>query len=170
MAETNTTKTLRHVASITVTDGAPLAYVLPVHGELTFTPGGYNLVDFKNADGSFTGISPTRGEENPTTFTINAVQRGNPGLLSGSQGLIDYILNSGVAAQGTATSTGTETASVSGEHEVMFDVAVVITDHVGSKTYTFEDCTFVGSSLAAGLEGNQITLSGSSRKAYPIIS
>lgn len=171
MAETNTPKTRRHITGIVITDGAALSYTIPVRGELNYTPGGYSLVDIKDSDGSFTGLSPTRGEEQATTFSIEATQRGLAGRAAAADmGLADFLNGSGVAAQGTATSTGNEDGSVAGEHEVMFSVVCTITDHTGTETLTFPDCTFVGSSYASSLDGTKISLSGMSRQAYPTVS
>lgn len=170
MAETTGPKTRRHLTSITITDGAALSYAIPLRGELTYTPGGFTLVDIKDSLGEFTGLSPTRGEEQATTFSIEATQRGLAGRAAANVALKDFFGNSGAAASGTATSVGDETGSVAGEFQVMYTVTCVCTDHTGTETITFPDCTFLGSSWASSLEGNKITLSGTSRQAYPTVA
>lgn len=168
MAETNTPKTRRHITNIVITDGAALSYSIPLRGELTYTPGGFTLVDVKNSNGSFTGLSPTRGEEQPTSFTIEATQRGlGSRALVADMGLIDFITQDGFAV---GTSVGDENGSVAGEFQVMYNVTVTTTDHTGTETLLFPDVTFLGSSFSSSLEGNKLSLSGISRKGFPTVT
>jgi hypothetical protein len=169
MAETTSTKTRRHITNAVISDGGAISYDIPLRGDLSYTPGGYALIDFKDYDGSFTGNSPTRGEENATTGTIEATVRGLSARLLADMGLKDFLDHSGVVA--TATTTGIESGSVVGEVETTYTLTVTTTDHTKTETMVFPRTTFVeGSSLSAGLEGTKINLSFTSRQAFPTVT
>tara|TARA_R100000734_G_C3316344_1_gene108796 strand:+ start:711 stop:1226 length:516 start_codon:yes stop_codon:yes gene_type:complete len=169
MAETNVPKTHRHVTAVTIKDNAAAnTYSIPLRGSLTYQAGGFAEVDIKDYDGSFTGVSPTKGEEQFTTLTINATQRGLAGQAADVT-LTDFIDNAGLVAS-TWVSTGSETSASAGDLIKVFDITVTITDHTGTATYTFPDCTFIGSSLNSSLDGNAITFSAKSRAPYPTVA
>ncbi len=169
MAETDTIKTRRHITSMRIVDGGSTDYTVPLRGDLSYTPGGYNLVDVKDYDGSFTAVSPTRGEEQPTTGSVTATQRGiGDRALEADIGLVDFINDAGIVL--ASTTTGTEAGTVSGEHQRMFTIIFLETDHTATETLTFPRCTFSGSSFSSSLDGNQISLSFTSRAAYPTSS
>ena len=167
MPETNVPKTHRHVTKVTIIDGTavtPLEYEIPLRGSLTYTPGAYTEVDIKDFDGSFTGVSPTKGDEQFTTLSISATQRGlaaEPDVV-----LQDFLDEAGVVAS-TWESVGTETSAAFGDLIKMFDIQVEIQDHTGTLTMTFPDCTFIGSSMSSAIDGNTITFSAKSRAPYP---
>jgi hypothetical protein len=170
VAEATTPKTRRHITSVTIKDdGSPaVSYAIPVHGELTYTPGGYALVESRTSKGAFSGVGPVLGTENPTTFSIECYQRGLTG--SDSAPVLKDFLDSLTVGTGSDT-TGSEPAGAASNHMKMFDVVVVTTDEIGTETLTFENCTFVGSSYATNLDDrNTISISGISRKAYPTVS
>ena len=165
MPETNVPKTHRHVTSVTITDGTPQSYLIPVRGSLTYTPGGYAEVDIKDFDGSFTGVSPTKGDEQFTTLTITATERGIPGQPPADICLADFLNHSGDVPNWI--STGTETSAAYGDLIAMVDIIVTLADHTGTSTITFPGCTIIGSSINSTLDGNVITISAKSRAAYP---
>ena len=169
MAETNTVQTKRKFGTCVITDGAALTYTFNLILSLSYTPGHYDPIDVKDTNGNFTGLSPTAGEEQPTTGTIEATQRGLAGRAAiADMAAIDFINRSGVCV--TATSTGIEDGSVAGEHIVMYDMTITQIDHTGTATYVFEDCTFEGSSAAIDLAGNKLSISFTSRKAEPTVT
>jgi len=165
MAETNVPKTHRHVTSVTIKDNAGAnTYAIPLRGSLTYTPGGWAEVDIKDFDGSFTGVSPTKGEEQFTTLSITATQRG---LSATADTVLADFLDYAGTVNASWVSTGTETSAAFGDLIKMFDLEVVIADHTGTTTLTFPDCTFIGSSMNSSLDGNAITFSAKSRTPYP---
>lgn len=167
MPETNVPKTHRHVTSVTIKDDAGAnQYVIPLRGSLTYTPGGYAEVDIRDFDGSFTGVSPTKGEEQFTTLTITATQRGLSG--TADLALADFLDYAGTVSSAWV-STGTETSSAFGDLIKVFDLEVAIADHTGVTTLTFSDCSFIGSSMNSSLDGNVITFSAKSRAPYPAV-
>ena len=170
MSEATTPKTRRHVVSVTVSDdGSPaVSYAIPVHGELTYTPGGYALVESRTSKGAFSGVGPVLGTENATSFSIECYQRGLTG--SDSAPVLKDFLDKLTVGTGSDT-TGSEPAGAASNHMKMFDVTVVCTDETGTETLLFPNCTFVGSSFATNLDDrNTITLSGVSRAAYPTVT
>lgn len=169
MAEATTPKTRRHITSITLQDGgAPAAsYAFPVHGELTYTPGGRTLVESRNSYGEYTGIGPVLGTENPTSFQLELYQRGLSGSDAGhvAKDFLDLI-EVGTAAD----TTGSEPAGAAADHLKMWDMIVVFDDEIGTETLTFPNCTFIGSSYATNLDDrNVITLVGMCRAGYPTV-
>jgi len=165
MAEATTSKTRRHITSITFTDGgAPAAsYAIPVHGDITWTPGGRTLVEDKNSYGEWTGIGPVKGEEQMTEGSIECVQRGLIG--SDTIVLIDFIANLEVGT--AANTTGSEPAGAVADHVKMWDIVVVTTDETGTETLTFENCTISGTFQSALNERNSVTINFACRQAYP---
>jgi hypothetical protein len=169
MAETTTVMTKRKFGTLRITDGGTIDYTVSLIMSMSYTPGHFDPIDVKDTNGNFTGLSPTAGEEQPTTGTIEATQRGLAGrALEADMGLIDFIDRSGFVASG-ATSTGTESGSVAGEHIVMYDMIVTMTDEKGTVTYTFTDCTFEGSSWTTDMAGNKLSISFTSRKSKPTV-
>lgn len=170
MAEVTTPKTRKHLTSITITDGGSpaLSYAIPVHGELTYTPGGFTLVESRTSAGAFSGVGPVIGTEQATTFSVECYQRGLTGSDAGKV-LKDFIdaLEVGTGAD----TTGSEPSGAAAYHAKMYNVTVVTTDESGTETLVFPDCTFIGSSYGTNLDDrNVITLSGMSRAAYPTVT
>lgn len=172
MPETTSLKTHRHFTGVVITDGAALTYTMRrINGTMTYTPGGYNLIDGLDFDGSFTDNSPTRGAEQATAASFTMMQRGLGGrALVADMGLIDFIMDSGQAATGVATTTGTESGSVVGEVQPMFTVTATNTDHTGTETTVFNGCTFIGSSVNATIDGTELSFSVTSRQAFPTVT
>jgi len=169
MAETNTVMSKRKLGTIAIQDGGSIDYEIPVILSMNYTPGLYDMIDIRDTNGDYTGLSPTHGDEQPTAVTIEATQRGLGGrALAADMGLIDFINQSGAAA--SATSTGTEDGSVTNEHAKMFTVVVTETDHTGTTTTTFERSTFEGSGVAIAPDGNKLNLNITSRKAKPTVA
>lgn len=168
MAEVTTPKTRRAITSISITDSGTVSYTIPVHGELTYTPGGYTLVESRTSKGAFSGVGPVIGTENATTFSLECYQRGLTGSDAGkvTKDFMDQL----EVGTGSDT-TGSEPAGAAANHAKMYNVTVVTTDESGTETLVFPDCTFIGSSYATNLDDrNTISLSGLSRAAYPTVT
>ena len=168
MAESTTPKTRRHIVSLTIADSGSVSYAIPVHGEVTYTAGGFNLVESRTSKGAFSGVGPVIGTENATTFSVECFQRGLTGSDAGKV-VKDFIDNLEVGT-GSDT-TGSEPAGAAANHAKMYNVTLVTTDETGTETLVFPDVTFMGSSYATNLDDrNTITLTGMSRAAFPTVT
>ena len=169
MAEATTPKTRRHITSITISDdGSPaVSYAIPVHGELTYTPGGHALVESRTSKGAFGRRAGARhGEPDLVLDRVLPARVDRVGLGAGVEDFLDKL----TVGTGSDT-TGSEPSEAASNHMKMFDVTVVTTDETGAETLLFPNCTFVGSSYATNLDDrNTITLSGVSRAAYPTVT
>ena len=172
MAESNCIKSKKSIGSIVFEDGTPstpLTYTVTFFGDVTITPGGRNLVDIRNADGTFATHAPIEGEDQPTTFSLSGMMRGTGAVDGGSSdladiGLVDFIAKSGQFANVVSTASATCPNT-----QKTMTVKITFTDDAGTSTYTLPLTTFTGS-ITSAFDGNQIAIEGTSRAAYPTIT
>ena len=165
--------TRRHITEIAIVDGTtPTAQELTftVDGDISWENGEYEVFPHMDTVGDFTTEAPSRGNAQPTTFTLVAKQRGfgNAAASFGALTLMDAAMRTAnfLSVMVSTASSGTACPDAESVHTLRITVDDCAS---GTVTYSFPLSYWTGS-VSVSQEGNQVTMSGTSLAPKPTIA
>lgn len=165
--------TRRHITEIAIVDGTtPTEQVITftVDGDISWENGEYEIHNHMDTVGDFTTEAPSRGNAQPTTWTLTAKQRGfgNASAVRANLTFMDAAMRTAnfLSVMVSTASSGTACPDAESTHTLRITVDDCAS---GTVVYTFP-MSYWSASVSVSQEGNQITMTGTSLVTRPTIA